>query len=111
MNRFRPSSRSSSHLLPCQVRNGGHPDWVLTSCGKVRSTDAKYLTCVAGWYSALAAQLQNLYWKDGGPIVAVQVDNETGDWQYLLALRSLAIKLGVLPAFFVKTGWPAPAQG
>jgi beta-galactosidase len=32
-----------------ECRNGGHPDWVLTSCGKLRSTDPKYLTCVQGW--------------------------------------------------------------
>ena len=58
-----------------ECRNGGHPDWVLTSCGKVRTTDPKYLACVEGWYSALAGELEGYYHKDGGPIVITQVDN------------------------------------
>ena len=94
-----------------ETRNGGHPDWVLTSCGRLRSTDPAYLSCVAPWYAAVAAQIKGLFWKDGGPIVAVQVDNESSDWKYLLALRSLAIEKGILPAFFMKTGWPAPEAG
>jgi len=62
-----------------ECRNGGHPDWVLSAkCGKLRSSDPKYLGCVEGWYTALAAQLKGLYWKDGGPIVISQVDNEVG---------------------------------
>ena len=94
-----------------EVRNGGHPDWVLKSCGRVRSTDPSYLGCTSSWYAAVAAQLKGLFWKDGGPIVAVQLDNETSDWKYLLALRTLALNAGILPAFFLKTGWPAPAAG
>ena len=27
------------------------------------------------------------YFKDGGPIWGLQVDNETPDWRFLLALR------------------------
>ena len=94
-----------------ECRNGGHPDWVLHSCGTLRSTDSKYLSCVSGWYTALAKQLTGLYHKDGGPIILVQVDNETTDWKYLLALRELAMSLGILPASFTKTGWPGPAAG
>ena len=96
-----------------ECRNGGHPDWVLDreTCGALRSTDPKYLACTAGWYGALAKQLEGLFHKDGGPITLLQVDNETSDWKYLLALRGLAMSLGILPAFFTKTGWPGPAPG
>ena len=41
----------------------------------------------------------------------MQLDNETTDWQYLLKLREIAIGLSILPAFYVKTGWPAPGAG
>ena len=63
-----------------ECRNGGHPDWVLSakgaaSCGQLRTTDAKYLACVQGWYTALATELKGLYHSDGGPIVFCQVDN------------------------------------
>ena len=91
-----------------ECRNGGHPDWVLNSCGHLRSTDPKYLACVEGWYEALAQQLLGQMWKDGGPIIAVQVDNESRDWKYLLALKMLAEKIGIYPPFFTKTGWPKP---
>lgn len=58
-----------------ECRNGGHPDWVVESgtCGRLRSSDPKYMSCVSGWYGALAKQLEGLYHKDGGPIHAVQV--------------------------------------
>jgi hypothetical protein len=94
-----------------ECRNGGHPDWVLKSCGRLRSTDPQYLSCVSGWYVALARQLRGLFHKDGGPITLVQVDNETTDWKYLLALRSLAMSVGILPAIYTKTGWPGPSAG
>jgi hypothetical protein len=35
---------------------------------------------------------------------AGKVDNETPDWQYLLALRALALDAGIVPATFTKTG-------
>jgi hypothetical protein len=99
-----------------ECRNGGHPDWVLSgkganSCGKLRSADPLYLGCVKGWYTALADQMRGLYFKDGGPITMVQVDNETSDWRFLLALRKLGLSLGITPCTYTKTGWPSPAPG
>ena len=55
--------------------------------------------------------MKSFFFKDGGPIVAVQVDNETSDWKYLLALRSLALDVGIDPTFYTKTGWPDPNPG
>jgi hypothetical protein len=40
-----------------------------------------------------------------------QVDNETSDWKYLLALKALGLSLGITPAFYTKTGWPSPSAG
>lgn len=107
-----------------ECRNGGHPDWVLegtagqrgrntksTTCGTLRSVDPRYLACVEGWYQALAAELKGLYWSDGGPVMISQVDNETPDWKFLLALKALGEKHGIEPVFYSKTGWPAPAPG
>eukprot|EP00944_MAST-04C_sp_MAST-4C-sp1_P010268 g10268.t1 len=90
-----------------EIRNGGHPDWVLEgNCGSnLRSADPKYLQCVESWYKALGNQVKGLFWKDGGPIFAVQLDNETVDWKYLLALKALARKY-FSPVYFSKTGWP-----
>ena len=59
--------------MPGEARNGGHPDWVLSECGRLRSATAGYLGCVEPWFRALAAELVGSFWKDGGPIWAVQV--------------------------------------
>ena len=40
----------------------------------------RFASQVKGWYTALAAEMAGLYFKDGGPITMVQVDNETSDW-------------------------------
>ena len=66
---------------------------------------------VSKFYFKLAQEMKGFFWKDGGPIVLVQVDNETSDWKYLLALINLAKTVGMDPVFFTKTGWPAPNPG
>ena len=63
---------------------------------------------VRQWYTGLSAQLRGRYFADGGAIMSVQLDNETPDVDYLLALRALAIEVGIVPWMFVKTGWPSP---
>ena len=95
-----------------EVRNGGHPDWVLERAQKdgfaLRNNNTDYMSYVKRWYTNLAKEMESHFFKDGGPIVAVQVDNETSDWKYLLALRSLALDVGIEPTFYTKTGWPPP---
>jgi hypothetical protein len=91
-----------------EVRNGGFPDWVQASGVPLRSNNTAWLNLVRGWYSGLAAQMAGRYWSEGGPIISLQLDNETPDVDYLLALRALAVEVGMKPWYFVKTGWPAP---
>ena len=105
-----------------EVRNGGHPDWLYAPkgengtstpppCGKaeqLRTTNPAYMACALHWYKVLAAELSGLFWSDGGPVWAVQLDNESRDFSYLLALLELAVSVGITPAVFTKTGWPAP---
>jgi beta-galactosidase len=52
--------------------------------------------------------MEGMYWTNGGPIVSIQLDNETPNVDYLLALREMAVGAGMDPVFFVKTGWPSP---
>ena len=90
-----------------EVRNGGLPDWLLTKGLKVRSTDPVYLGCVHELYSQIAAQIKGLLWKDGGPVIAIQVDNEYGGpAAYLLALKQMAREVGLDVPFYTRTGWP-----
>ena len=93
-----------------EVRNGGLPDWVLQQ-GPTRVNDPKYLRSVDHWYHEVSMQLTGLLWKDGGPVIGIQLENEyalTGPAAgeaHILKLKELALKNGLdVPLYFV-TGW------
>ncbi len=93
-----------------EVRNGGLPDW-LPAKTKVRQNDPAYLRYVARFYGEIGRQLKGLYWKDGGPIVGVQIENEyhshgpgKGE-EHILTLRRMAREAGIDAPFYTVTGW------
>ena len=49
--------------------------------------------------------MKGLLWKDGGPIIGVQLDNECDRPDYLLALKAMARAAGVDVPFYTITGW------
>lgn len=59
-----------------EIRNGGLPDWLFARPVEVRSNDVNYLKYVERLYKEIAAQLKGLYYKDGGPIIGIQIENE-----------------------------------
>jgi hypothetical protein len=59
-----------------EIRNGGLPDWIYGQPYEVRSNDAGYLARVEKLYSAISDQVKGLLYKEGGPIVAIQLENE-----------------------------------
>lgn len=59
-----------------EIRNGGLPDWLFTKNLEVRSNDPLYLSYVNRLYQEIGKQLQGLYYKDGGPIIGCQIENE-----------------------------------
>ena len=59
-----------------EVRNGGLPDWLLAAGCEVRSDDPRYLVHARALYAEIARQLHGLLWKEGGPVFAVQIENE-----------------------------------
>jgi beta-galactosidase len=83
-----------------EVRNGGLPDWVLKQ-GPTRENDPAYLASVRTWYDQIGEQLKGLLWKDGGPVIAVQLENEyskrgprAGE-AHILELKKLALSSGL----------------
>ncbi len=88
-----------------ESRNGGIPDWVQNSGTHLRSTDPKFLALVRPLFTEEAKQMEGLLWKDGGPVIGIQLDNECGDAAYLLALKEMAISLGIDVPFYTMTGW------
>ncbi|WP_291101576.1 MULTISPECIES: beta-galactosidase [unclassified Flavobacterium] len=59
-----------------EIRNGGLPDWLYGRPIDVRSNDPAYLFYVNRLYKEIGKQLNGLMFKEGGPIIAVQIENE-----------------------------------
>src|SRR3974390_410653 len=59
-----------------EVRNGGFPDWLLKKGRPTRVNDPVYLGYVRAWYGEVARQLKGLLWKDGGPVIGIQLEKE-----------------------------------
>ena len=114
-----------------EVRNGGLPDWLYGKPFEVRTTNDAFLAYVHRLYGKIGEQVRGLFFKDGGPVIGVQLDNEymhsstpwemtTGisdEWvspgtegeAYILALREIALSCGLIPAFFTGTAWGGAA--
>lgn len=102
-----------------EVRNGGLPDWVLQKT-KPRQNDPAYLKYVARFYGEIGQQLKGLFWKDGGPIIGVQIENEyhsrgpgKGE-EHVVTLKSLAHEAGLDAPFYSLTAWDnaaVPSRG
>lgn len=92
-----------------EVRNGGLPDWTLHRTDwRARTQEPGFLAHVRTLYAQIAQQLAGQLWKDGGPVIGIQVDNEYGGpAEYLLALKAIAREVGLDVPLYTRTGWPA----
>jgi len=89
-----------------EVRNGGLPDWIVAR-GHTRSEDPAFLASTTKLYHQIAAQLAGQLWKDGGPVIGIQLDNEYGGpASYLLNLKKIAHAAGLDVPLYTRTGWP-----
>jgi hypothetical protein len=93
-----------------EVRNGGLPDWVLKQ-SPTRENDPVYLASVRAWYGQVGEQLKGLLWKDGGPVIAIQLENEysmrgprAGE-AHILELKKIALSSGLDVPLYLVTGW------
>ena len=60
---------------------GGYPSWLLKDHNiVVRSTDPKFMDPTRRWFQRLGKELAPLQIASGGPIIAVQVENEDGSF-------------------------------
>ena len=94
-----------------EVRNGGFPDWLLKK-GPTRRNDPTYLSNVQRFYGEIGKQLRGLLWKNGGPVIGVQLENEYGEEgpgtgaAHIAALKQIALEAGLDVPIFTVTGWP-----
>jgi beta-galactosidase len=93
-----------------EVRNGGFPDWV-QRMPHVRSNDPHYLAAVDTFYRQIAQQLQGEFWKDGGPVIGIQLENEYAlqgpgrGAAHILKLKQMAVAAGFDVPLYTVTGW------
>lgn len=114
-----------------EVRNGGLPDWLYGKPFEVRKLNSGFLGYVKRLYSQIGGQVEGMFFKDNGPIIGVQIDNEymhsaapwemttgvSNEWvfvgdegdAYMLRLKELAAQCGLFPAFYTCTGWGGAA--
>ncbi len=93
-----------------ESRNGGLPDWLLRA-GPVRENDPGYLTHVDRYFREISKQLTGLLWRDGGPVIGVQVENEysargpgKGE-EHILKLCEMLRLAGLDTPFYSVTAW------
>ncbi len=96
-----------------EARNGGFPNWLLQKVpnSDLRTDTPVFMSYVKEFYEEIARQVKGLLWKNGGPIIGIQLDNEyamrgphAGE-EYILALKKLAIDAGFDVPLYVVTGW------
>ena len=90
-----------------EVRCGGIPDWMFGKGCKMREENPTFMKYAEKLYRQIFTQVQGLQWKDGGPVIATQFDNEyRGRGSYLMALKKIANRIGFDLPFYTRTGWP-----
>lgn len=88
-----------------ESRNGGFPDWVQETPVEHRSDDPAYLELVREWFTQLAGALDGRA-QPGGPIIAIQLENELYDRpEHLVTLKRLAREAGMAAPLWTATGW------
>ena len=93
-----------------EARNGGTPDWILTKKNlKNRTNDPVYQQYVSRFFEQIGEQTKGLLYKDNGPIMSLQLENEYTRGQngeaHIQWLKQTAIKYGIDVPMYTVTGW------
>ncbi|XP_049634390.1 beta-galactosidase-1-like protein 3 [Suncus etruscus] len=80
---------------------GGLPSWLLQDPEVgLRSTQKGFLDAVIAYFDQLIPKLVPLQYSMGGPVIAVQVENEYGpfvtDFTYMVRLRQILVERGIV---------------
>lgn len=93
-----------------EVLNGGFPNW-LQKMGddkvfELRRDNPGYLGYVTKLYAQISQQTKGLLWKDGGPVIAIQLENEfSGPTEHLVTLKKIARDAAMDVPLYTCTGW------
>ncbi|SMF18323.1 beta-galactosidase [Cellulosimicrobium cellulans J34] len=89
--------------------NGGLPAWLTGTPGvRLRTSDPVYLDAVASWFDEVVPRVAALQANRGGPVVAVQVENEYGsygdDHAYVAWVHDALVARGIDELLFTADG-------
>ncbi len=104
-----------------ECRNGGFPDWLQHKKNvDLRSDDPEYLRYVERYWKQLYEQVKGFLYKDGGPVIGLQIENEYGHvgghdgekgQQHMRTLQKMAKEIGFDVPFYTATGWGGAVIG
>lgn len=89
---------------------GGYPSWLLKDRSLVlRSRNPQYETAVRAWFRRLGQEIAPLLLQNGGPILAIQVENEYGsfgdDHAYMEDVKNALLSSGMdAPVLYTADG-------
>jgi len=91
-----------------EIRNGGLPDWIYGRPFEIRSNDEGYLFYVKRLYHNISLQLKGLLFKDGGPVMGIQLENElqhsAAPWAFTYAGQAKELTTANYDAEITKIG-------
>lgn len=98
-----------------ECRNGGFPDWLQRDASiAARTDDPRYLALVREYFANIYRSAEGLLYRDGGPVIGVQLENEYGHCGgesggsglvHMMSLKRLAIEAGFEVPVYTATGW------
>ncbi len=100
-----------------ESRHGGFPDWLQNAGIPLRCDDAPYMAHVRRFWQALYAQSHHALYREGGPIIGIQIENEfghcggSGKNEHINNLKALANEIGFEAPYYTATGWGGAVIG
>lgn len=96
-------------FICAEWENGGFPGWLMVKEGiRFRCMNKPYLDAVKNYYHVIMPKIAALQIDNGGPVIAVQVENEYGsygrDKEYLATLRKFSMDDGITVPLFTADG-------
>ena len=93
--------------------NGGFPHWLMLKEGiEFRRNNKVYLECIQKYFDRIMPLIKPLQYDEGGPIIAMQIENEYGSYghddAYIGALRDMMRKAGITVPLFTADGAGVP---
>lgn len=84
--------------------HGGHPDWI-AKMPRRRTNDPAYIAAATRFFMQIGAQVEGLFFQDGGPVIGTQLENEyaSGQAEHITQLKKMAMEAGFRPVFWSVT--------